>query len=285
MRNHRRFCLGLLGICALVVANCRAQTVDPLLKVSRNFQQYPQISIVLSDMDVSGSFFKTYKHRYKVLYGEQIAGRNETGVTETGVAETATVDPVDGPETAAEDPTGGPETAANPDADDPEAAGGLTFKTAETQWLEVDRRFYETHEPHLGMVLFSKGEDGKAEQAVYPPGYQYVGNSRYGTWRSDSRGGSFWEFYGKYALFSHLLGGNRGIYRTDYDAYRGYRQRREPYFGTGNAYGTRGTVTRTSNPTFYQRQQVRQQAKSQRFSQKARSRTSSARSRSGRGGK
>ncbi len=235
----------LTMICALLAAGCQAPPADPLREVSRGLERYPRYSIILSDMDVSGTFFKTYKHRYKVLFGK--AGNEGTG----------------GAETVAEE--------------------GLTFDRRELQWTEVDRKFYQQHEPHLGMVLLSKGEDGKVEEAAYPPGYQYVGNSRYGTWRTDRRGNSFWEFYGKYALFSHLMGSSRPIYRNDYDSYRDYRRRRQPYFG-GNAYGTRGTVTRTSNPTFYQRQQARQQTKNQRFSQRAKSRTSSARSRSsGRG--
>ncbi|VAX00665.1 FIG00536496: hypothetical protein [hydrothermal vent metagenome] len=39
----------------------------------------------------------------------------------------------------------------------------------------------------------------------YGAGSQLVGNPQYGNWRSDSSGGSFWEWYGKYALFSSLF--------------------------------------------------------------------------------
>lgn len=39
-------------------------------------------------------------------------------------------------------------------------------------------------------------------------GSQYVGNPNYGNWQTNSSGGSFWEWYGKYALFSSLF--NRG---------------------------------------------------------------------------
>ncbi len=43
-------------------------------------------------------------------------------------------------------------------------------------------------------------------------GKELVGNPNYGQWKQDSSGGTFWEWYGKYALISSLMGG----YRYDY---------------------------------------------------------------------
>lgn len=156
-----------------------------------------------------------------------------------------------------------------------EGEEALTFRSETTPWTEVGDDFYRRHEPLLGMVILSKGDDGEVSRESFPPGYQYVGDSRYGRWRSDASGGSFWEFYGKYALFSQLLGmGTRPLYRWDYDRYRDYRRRGDPYFGpSGNYYGTRGTYTRKSNPTFFERQQARERSRSSRFSDKVRSRT------------
>jgi len=51
-------------------------------------------------------------------------------------------------------------------------------------------------------------------------GSQLVGNPNYGHWRQDSSGGSFWEWYGKYALFSSLF--NRPIYYGSWAAGRDY---------------------------------------------------------------
>ncbi len=271
----------VLGICVLL-AGCRGPAPDPLPKLSRGFDKYPQYSIILSDMEVSGTFFTTYQHRYKILYGIEEAGEAGAGTETLGTGPEATKIPGTGTE-ATETPGTGTESIETGSAE-ATAEPGLTFKTIESQWIEVDERFYKKHENHLGMVLFSKGDGGK--QAASPPGYRYVGNSHYGTWRTDSRGSSFWEFYGKYHLFSSLMGGHsRPIYRSDYDSYQDHRRRREPYFGAGKAYGTTGSVTRATNPKFYERQQVRQRSRSERFAKKARTRTSSARSRSGGRGK
>ncbi len=232
--------IGALLACMLLAGGC-SSTPDPLKRLAQELAAYPEYSVVLQDMDRHGTFFKTHRHRYKVVYGEKAAGQEE-----------------------------------------------LTFKTEVRDWAEVSDKLYKKYQPMLGMVVLSKGENGQVAEANFPPGYQYVGNQRYGHWRSDSRGGSFWEFYGKYALFSQLLGGSRGpLYRSDYDSYRSYRSQGRPYYGPSNTYGTNGSATRASNPSFYQRQQARQQSKSQNFSQKvkSRSRGSSARSRSGSRGK
>jgi len=60
----------------------------------------------------------------------------------------------------------------------------------------------------------------------YGAGSQLVGNPNYGSWKEDSQGRSFWEWYGMYSLFSNMFrspiyygswAGNRGYsYYSDY---------------------------------------------------------------------
>jgi hypothetical protein len=158
-----------------------------------------------------------------------------------------------------------------------------------TDWVEVSQDYYNTNEPFLGMSLVVK-KDGELSSSVSPPGYQYVGDSRYGQWRNDSRGGSFWEFYGKYAFFSSIFGGfNRPIYRNDYDTYRQHGARNTPYFGQDKQYGTNGSYTKQTKPNFYSRRTARISSKSSSFKSKVAQRTgrtsTGLRSRSGGFGK
>ena len=142
-----------------------------------------------------------------------------------------------------------------------------------TEWLEVREDYYKTNASFLGMTLVVK-KDGQLSSSVSPPGYQYVGDAKYGQWRNDSHGNSFWEFYGKYALFSSLFGGHRGpIYRNDYDGYRQYRSRNAPYYGKNNQYGTSGSFTKQSKPNFYSRRTARQKTKSASFKSRVAKRT------------
>ncbi len=142
-----------------------------------------------------------------------------------------------------------------------------------TDLRQVSEEFYRKNENFLGMTLASKIE-GEKSTTPHPAGYNYVGNEKYGQWKSDNRGNSFWEFYGKYALMRDLFGfAGRSVFRNDYNQYRGYRTQNRPYYGrTGREYGTNGTVTKQRNPTFFERRRTRNVASQQRFRQKFQSR-------------
>ena len=92
-----------------------------------------------------------------------------------------------------------------------------------------------------------------------PPGLANVGNPKYGEWKEDDNGNSFWSWYGRYAFFSHLF-----FYPPYYYPYGGWQgwhrnyRYKKPYYGTtknGNRqYGTFGTQVKQSpkyrNSTF-----------------------------------
>lgn len=100
-----------------------------------------------------------------------------------------------------------------------------------TDWYPVQEEFFQANLNNMGMEIASKGEDGKVTKGVSPPGYgAYVGNEKYGQWVQRD-GGSFWEFYGKFALMNSLF--NMMAYpvrRSYWDDYRG------TYYGTGRGY-------------------------------------------------
>lgn len=67
----------------------------------------------------------------------------------------------------------------------------------------------------------SRADEQKLNQSKdYGAGSQYVGNPHYGSW-SHGSGGSFWAWYGQYAFFSSMFGGNRHYY-NDWSGRRGY---------------------------------------------------------------
>jgi len=127
-------------------------------------------------------------------------------------------------------------------------------KTSETDWTKVTPSFYEQNLEFLGMAILSKPygvfEQDRLAQAT-PPGLAYVGNDKYGEWKKDNTGNSFWSWYGRYALFSHLF-----FFPPSYFHYGGWNSwrnnygHRQPYFGktkNGNQrYGTRGSFVKQS---------------------------------------
>jgi uncharacterized membrane protein YjfL (UPF0719 family) len=118
----------------------------------------------------------------------------------------------------------------------------------ETDWLEVPQKLFRRYLPFLGMTVYAK-QDGEEITKIGPPGYEYVGNERYGSWHTDSGGRSFWVFYGQYRLLSDLLGGVPVFLKQ----HRIYTSRSSPYFGPNREYGTEGSVTKTKRPDFYLR--------------------------------
>lgn len=104
---------------------------------------------------------------------------------------------------------------------------GSVPTTTTTDFLKVTDNTYNFFLDDIGMeILSNKG------QQITQAGYSnYVGNTQYGTWKENDDG-SFWEFYGKYALLSTLFNSNR-IYRDDYNTYnRYYRTSSRPYYGS-----------------------------------------------------
>lgn len=137
-----------------------------------------------------------------------------------------------------------------------------------TEWVNVSELFFAENIDNMGLELASKSEDGTIHKAPSPPGFNNaVGNPKYGEWRTDNGGNSFWAFYGQYAFMSAMFNMARPAYRSTYYDYRDYRSRPNtrgnPYYGSGtNRYGTNSPSTRASNPSFFQRKQNQQRLSS-----------------------
>lgn len=166
-----------------------------------------------------------------------------------------------------------------------------------TEWKDVSEIFFAENVDNMGLELASKSPDGTIHKIPAPPGFNtVVGNEKYGQWRRDSNGNSFWAFYGQYMFMSTMFNMMAGpVYRNTYTDYGRYRSnpstRNQAYYGTAsNRYGTNSPSTRASNPSFFQRKNqqkslssFKQKVKSnpKRYSRSSSSRTSRSSSRSG----
>jgi hypothetical protein len=145
----------------------------------------------------------------------------------------------------------------------------------------------------MGMELASK-KDGKLTKTVAPPGYtNYVGNEKYGHWVQRD-GGSFWEFYGKYAFFSSMFRMTMFPIRYSYwnDYHRNYYGYGRGYYGpsynngrrmygTNSAYNSNNKTARWNNKTSDFKSNVRSKVqRSSAASKKSANRVSSSKRRS-----
>lgn len=171
---------------------------SPVDVLIRDMDKKGSFSIILYDMDVTGTFVRTYQHQYKIV---------------------------------------------TLDKDTPEEKI--------TDWMEVSEEYFRMNENNMGMEIAAKSADGKISKMASPPGYSsYVGNSQYGQWRDNGSGGSFWEFYGKYAMMSTMFNMMAApIHRGYYDDYRSNYYGRQAYYGPkssdgSTAYGTQSAFAR-----------------------------------------
>lgn len=129
---------------------------------------------------------------------------------------------------------------------------GKTFRK-DLGWKKVPYDLYKNHKSDLNTTILSKkGDDIRT--TPHPPGYQYVGNEKYGRWKENDDGSQFWEFYGKYAMFQNVMytfGSNS--HRPRYGDYRSYRRHvsnGKPYYSNGR-YGTSGKYTKRNHTGKY----------------------------------
>ena len=136
-----------------------------------------------------------------------------------------------------------------------------------TGWLEVTEDFFRASAPLLGMTIAGMAGDKRLAAAV-PPGYQYVGNRRYGRWRTDHLGRSFWIFNSRMPYFGTYYS-NKPIYRNSYRHYkRTAAKRKTPYFGSKNEFGTNGSFTKKTKRSFFARRMAKERARKASFSQR-----------------
>ena len=168
----------------------------------------------------------------------------------------------------------------------PDSAAGKD-QILTTEWWRTSKKDFEALLPFLGMTVFAK-KDGKETSEANPPGYEYVGDKRYGEWQQSSGGTSIWMWYLGYRMMGGMFG-TGSISRSSYDAYRTDRASGKPYFGPNKQYGTQGSYTKQKHPSFYERHNSKKLANRATFSKKVNSRIGrnsvAVRSRSGGVGK
>jgi len=67
-------------------------------------------------------------------------------------------------------------------------------------------------------------ENEQTNNSSSDAGSALVGNPNYGQWQSDSSGNTFWEWYGKYALFSNIVD------MLSYGRYNSWSENRKPSY-------------------------------------------------------
>ncbi len=123
------------------------------------------------------------------------------------------------------------------------------------EWEKVEETFYDANEENLNMSILTKPVGMYEEEVLtvaMPPGFDKVGDPRYGRWEENrDTGERQWSFFQRYLFWNMILNGTgfgRNYY--SYDRYndwnRNYRGRK-PYYGRdGSDFGSGGRSTMTN---------------------------------------
>ena len=182
---------------------------SPIDKIITKYIDKSDYTVILADMDYKEATNK-YLHKYRI-----IIEKSKVALTQTQLNDTLAK------------------------ADD--------IEVVNTEWQEVTPTLFNKHKEDLGMTILSK-TNNVLDKNSSPAGMNnYVGNTKYGHWQTNSSGNSFWAFYGRYHFFSSMFRTPRyGYSRYDYNHYnQNYRNQRS-YYGRNNDYGTKSTRNTSS---------------------------------------
>lgn len=120
------------------------------------------------------------------------------------------------------------------------------------EWVKVSEAEYNKYAEFEGHEIYSKPYgffNSEALNAPNPIGISTVGNPKYGEWKTDSSGQSFWAYYGQFRLLSDVIdmfaGNNHRYSRYDYDHWNN-NYRNKPYTGSEDRYSYGGSVMNSS---------------------------------------
>jgi hypothetical protein len=125
------------------------------------------------------------------------------------------------------------------------------FQGVEEMIVRTSRDFAIKNRQNIGMSLFRR-QDGVEENIPMPPGVTYVGNRGFGEWRADRKGVMRWRFYRAYKNLPRYLGWGR--WRPDMtfqEDYISFRERKKPFYGRAQEFGSNGTITKKNFPNFF----------------------------------
>jgi len=136
-------------------------------------------------------------------------------------------------------------------------------KESPSDWVKVSEKMYEANEDNLNMSILSKPFGYYEEEVIKvatPPGYDKVGNPKYGRWVENRQTGEReWSFFQRYLFWHMVLNGigprhNYYTYGRWNDWNSNYRGRRAYYGAAGTDFGSAGRTTsanpRVRNSTF-----------------------------------
>ncbi len=153
--------VAIVAIAVLVMIFTPKKTFNPYVEFVREFQEYDEFSVILTDMKEEGFIFKNYYHQYKITYIKDSGSQEEIENPETG-----------------------------------EKVEVKNFEEEKRDWIQVSKDIYKRCYEYLGMSIIAKTPDGKITKTAQPEGHHKIGHRSYGYWTA-----GMWHWYSPYSYY------------------------------------------------------------------------------------
>lgn len=129
--------------------------------------------------------------------------------------------------------------------------------TVEELIVRTSKEFARKNLPNIGLSLYRRMIENE-EFLPLPPGSIFIGDHKYGSWKTNKKGVTYWSFNKAYKNFPRYLGW--GSFRPTEEFYRALRSKislNEPFYGLEGEFGLNGRVTRENFPQFFKEERMK----------------------------
>jgi hypothetical protein len=135
-----------------------------------------------------------------------------------------------------------------------------SFKRPNDIIVRTSRQYFENHRDHIGLSLLRRNEYlNYMSYSPLPPGYIFLDNKDFGSWKSVKKGKEFikfWRFHRTYRTLYKKIGVDKDFVFTEdfYNQAKLADNTNTSFKGVNNNFGTRGKISQKAFPDYFQRE-------------------------------
>lgn len=129
------------------------------------------------------------------------------------------------------------------------------FQSYEELIVRTSQKFSQKNKNFVGMSVFRRyKENNLVDFTPLPPGSIFIGNKSFGSWIKNGRSQKKWKFFRVYRQIPQYLGWKDfSPTQTTFDDIKAHLDKKKPFFGSNDEFGTSGSITAKAFPSYFER--------------------------------
>ncbi len=125
------------------------------------------------------------------------------------------------------------------------------YENVDEMILRTNKEFAKKNKDFIGLSIYRKTSDTE-DFLPLPPGSLYVDNPKYGMWKTNKKGLTYWSFHKTYKNFPKYLGwGKFKLTKDFHQQMKNSISLNQPFYGLHNEFGSNGSITQKNFPHFF----------------------------------